>query len=504
MKVSTLSRVVVATLLVVLVVGCNKDNYSRTTGWKYNDKKGTGFEVKKNYKYDVPDGMSFIEGGTFTIGEKTEYVTAPRNNHRRRITESSFLMDQYEIRNVDWREYTYWMNLVFGYSAPELVKKAEPNKETWREALAYNEPYIEFYFTHPAYDQYPIVGVTWEQAMDYCAWRTDRVNESALIRAGIMEAPDFTIYEGEDYEVIANEYVFNTQKYLMQDTYQPMAGKKSKTNLMGEERKVEMSDGILYGDFRLPTESQWEYAAYAIKADKKTGLVAEDKIYPWSGDQVRSKQKKTMGKMQANFIRGRGDMMGTAGNLDDGATITAPVDSYWPNDFGLYNMAGNVNEWVLDVYRPTTFEDVAEYNSFRGNIYTEPVIAEYDENGRPIYALDSLGRIQMQTVTDGDMRNYKDGDAPSQIQTEYALNNFFEGMENLTDRENQKIDLTDVLAPRINDKTRVYKGGSWKDRAYWLNPSARRYLEQDKSANDIGFRCAMGLIGGAESAKVKR
>lgn len=500
MKISILNKIALFALLLTLA-GCNnKSNYSRTTGWQYNDNTGTGFEVKTNFKYGIPDGMSYIEGGTFTIGEKNEFVTAPRNSPRRRITASSFYMDQYEIRNIDWREYTHWMGLVFGKAAPELVKRAEPNKEIWREALAYNEPYLEFYFTHPSYDQYPIVGVTWEQAVDYCAWRTDRVNENALIRAGIIQAPDFASLEGQAYDEIARSFVFNTQKYLLEDSYQPTAGKSAKTNLSGGERKVEMSDGILSASFRLPTEAEWEYAAYSIKADE-SGLVPESKIYPWAGSQMRSKDKKNMGKMQANFVRGRGDMMGTAGNLDDGYTITAPVDSYWPNDFGLYNMAGNVNEWVYDVYRPTSFEDVAEYNSFRGNVYTEPVIESYDENGRPVYALDSLGRIQTQVVADGDMRSFKDGDPASQIQTEYALNNYYEGIENLQNRDEQKIDLTDVLAPKIDDKTRVYKGGSWKDRAYWLNPSTRRYLQQDQSTNDIGFRCAMSLIGGADSKK---
>ena len=60
----------------------------------------------------------------------------------------------------------------------------------------------------------------------------------------------------------------------------------------------------------------------------------------------------------ANFTRGRGDLMGMAGSLNDNADITAPVTSYEPNDFGLYCMAGNVNEWVSDVYRPLSSSDV--------------------------------------------------------------------------------------------------------------------------------------------------
>lgn len=497
MKIKNLITFSLVSLLMITMFSCGnkKTNVSRTTGWRYNDKNGTGFEVRKDVKAKIPDGMVMIEGGSYTIGEKNEFVTAPRNNPRRRITVSSFYMDQYEIRTVDWREYTYWMNMVFGKIAPDLVVKAEPNKETWREELAYNEPYLANYFTHPAYDEYPVVGITWEQAMDYCSWRTDRVNERALIEAGIIAEPDFRSLENQtDFNEVINNFVFNTQKYLLQNSYQPASGKNSKTDIFGQTRKVDMSDGLFVSDFRLPTEAEWEYAAYGLVASND-GFIPEGRIYPWSGSQVRNPTKKQLGQMQANFVRGRGDMMGTAGNLNDGATVTAPVDWYYPNDFGLYNMAGNVNEWVLDVYRPTTFEDVAEYNSYRGNVYMQPVVSGTDEYGRSAYAIDSLGRIKTEPVLDGDVRNFKDGDAPSQIFTDYALENYFEGMDKLQEMENVKVDITDVLAPRITDNTRVYKGGSWKDRAYWLNPSTRRFLDQDKSANDIGFRCAMSMIG---------
>ncbi|MGB4415142.1 MAG: SUMF1/EgtB/PvdO family nonheme iron enzyme [Paludibacter sp.] len=459
---------------------------SSVTGWKYNDIKGTGFTVKPGYKTQTPIGMVAIEGGSFTIGEKGEFVTAPRDNKRRRITVSSFYMDQYEIRNVDWREYTNWMNVVFGKTAPNLVIKAEPNVKIWREELAYNEPYLQNYFTHPAFNQYPVVGVTWEQAMDYCAWRTDRVNELALVRAGIIAAPDFSKVASMSYDSIRTNFVFNTQKYLLQNNYEPKPGKKVIKDLSAKARKVDMSDGILFSDFRLPTEAEWEFAAYAIKSDKE-GVVSEGKIYPWAGSQMRNPSRKQRGQMQANFVRGRGDLMGTSGSLNDKATITAPVDAYLPNDFGLYNMAGNVNEWVLDVYRPTSFEDVAEYNSFRGNVYIAPKPAGKDAFGRNIYAIDSLGRIMNDSII--DVRDFKDGDPQSQIN--FSLSN-----SNLTVVDT--FDITDVLRPVISNNTRIYKGGSWKDRVYWLNPSTRRYLEQNKSANDIGFRCAVSMIGNVE------
>jgi len=90
---------------------------------------------------------------------------------------------------------------------------------------------------------------------------------------------------------------------------------------------------------RLPTEEEWESAA------KGNNPFA---IFPWGTESMRVESGKNQGKMQANFIRGRGDYMGIAGSLNDGATITAHVESYWPNDFGLYNMSGNVAEMVAE------------------------------------------------------------------------------------------------------------------------------------------------------------
>jgi len=205
--------------------------------------------------------------------------------------------------------------------------------------------------------------------------------------------------------------------------------------------------------------------------------------------------------MMANFVRGRGDMMGVAGSLNDNASITSDVKSYWPNDYGLYCMAGNVNEWVQDVYRPLTSEDVDGFNPFRGNVYTD---LRRDANGR-VVTKNNLGKLFIDTVKDidvadrynyqkGDYRNYRDGDLQSSVSTDWRVD---DGMQGSTRMYSQSVGTDGQVdyITLINDNARVFKGGSWKDKAYWLNPSTRRFLDQESCRDDIGFRCAMIRVG---------
>jgi formylglycine-generating enzyme required for sulfatase activity len=179
--------------------------------------------------------------------------------------------------------------------------------------------------------------------------------------------------------------------------------------------------------------------------------------------------------------------MGTAGYLNDKGDIPTPVHAYWPNDFGLYGMAGNVNEWVMDTYRPLSAEDKSDFNPFRGNVYKTQ---QRDEEGT-ISEKDSLGHIPLRAVTEEenvDRRNYTKSD----------------NINNLDADEPEYIQYQYGTASLINDKAKVYKGGSWKDRAYWMSPGARRFLDEAQSTNDIGFRCTMIRVGSPEGLGVKK
>jgi sulfatase modifying factor 1 len=480
-------------LSLLVLASCGKKEKSSTTGWNYNDQKWGGFE-KQDYPGQVTGpNLVLIEGGTFSMGTVEQDVTFDWNAIPRRVTVSSFYMDETEVRNIDYREYLYWLDRVYGGSYPEVRINALPDTLVWREELSFNEPFVETYFRHPSYDDYPVVGVSWLQANEFCKWRTDRVNEMILIEKGILEINP----EQKD------EDNFNTEAYLS-NQYEGSVRRNIKDFKTGGERKVKFEDGILLPSYRLPTEAEWEYAALALignQASSKDELITDRQIYPWKGNTVRYERRdKSQGAILANFKRGRGDYMGMAGKLNDKAHITSPVREFLPNDFGLYNMAGNVNEWTMDLYRPMTSgalrdSENQDLNPFRGNKFETKVL---DENGSPVEK-DSLGRIRYRYVEDdeaasrenykrGQVYNYLDGDEESEASYNYGVTTL------------------------ISDKARVIKGGSWADRAFWLAPGARRFKEEDKSDRTIGFRCAMTRTGGPEgnedsggnSFKIKR
>lgn len=337
------------------VSSCKMLSGKKKSGSLPNDGQLHGVAPGSRWSLTKPPGMVYIPPGTFHMGPSDEDVNYAYTARNKQVSISGFWMDATEITNNEYRQFTNWVrdsigaklmgfvkqgsdgneyidwtkaktikwgdkatiekieaiivtpeNRIFGkkeLDANKIVYQSEvfnfkaaaqnrdatvprsafivkqqipvyPDSLCWIRdfSYSYNEPMAKKYFNHPAYGNYPVVGVNWKQATAFCEWRTHYLNSF----------------------------------------------------LESKKRTAE-------SDFRLPTEAQWEYAARGGRSQAP---------YPWGGPYLRNKK----GCLLANFKPGRGNYP------EDGGLYTVRADAYWPNDFGLYNMAGNVAEWTSSLY----------------------------------------------------------------------------------------------------------------------------------------------------------
>ncbi len=558
------NKIMTAKLLLSLMVvfsittSCSKKssskNSSTATGWKINDKKG-GFQYASNFKkQETGPGLVMVEGGTFTMGKVQDDVMHDWNNSPNQQHVQSFYMDETEVTNLMYMEYLDWLKRVFPpdqENYKNIYEGASPDTLVWRNRLGYNETMTNNYLRHPAYASYPVVGVNWIQAVEFSKWRTERVNENVLEREGYLKKDAKVLDAKADATFSTETYLNAPSKSFGGDEKIVLKGRKNskskpaKTGGTKDQPATESaqknvyaqrSSGLILPEYRLPTEAEWEYAAAADVGQREYNIYKGQKKYPWSGTYTRSGKRKVRGDQLANFKQGKGDYGGIAGWSDDGADITNIVKSYPPNDFGLYDMAGNVAEWVADVYRPIVDDEASDFNYFRGNVYTKNKIGEdgkaelvtsetqvFDtlSNGR-IMARNLPGQLAQVPVDEketylrqnfdkSDERNYRDGDKQStryfdfgSAEEEDAKNKekhkmYDSPVHNVTTDSLgnmvRKFDKSSKRTTLVNDNVRVYKGGSWRDRAYWLDPAQRRYFPQDMATDYIGFRCAMSRVG---------
>jgi len=531
----------------------NSKNSSRATGWKINAKEG-GFQYNTEFKeQETAPGLVFIEGGTFTMGKVQDDVMRDWNNTPNQQHVQSFYMDETEVTNVMYLEYLDWIKRVYPRDNPSfkaIYDGAVPDTLVWRNRLGYSEMMVENYLRHPAYAEYPVVGVSWIQAVEFAQWRTDRVNELGLQEAGYLT-------RGTEYEATSDAN-FSTDTYINAPTL-TYGGNDSiirpdhKRGIRKREIITKSGDttnlyasretGAIQLKYRLPSEAEWEYAALGMSELRSYNVYRGRKKYPWDGQYTRSGKRTRRGDQLANFKQGKGDYGGIAGWSDDGADITQIVKYYEPNDYGLYDMAGNVAEWVADVYRPIVDDEFSDFNYFRGNVYTKNAINEdgtvkiittadvvYDtlSNGK-IVARNLPGEIVQVAVDDNetylrtnfntsDNINFRDGDKKSSRYFEdfndddegetSHTSKMYNSPQHSVERDStgkiiKEYDQNNNRTSLISDRVRVYKGGSWKDRDYWLDPAQRRYYPEDMATDFIGFRCAMSRVGNKAKAKHK-
>lgn len=248
-----------------------------------------------------PKIQNDIKQKVFISNNDAVYAVIRNDNYLNNINTGDFRY-AYAIKNIDYQVqakpgdklkkedfYDIYSDAYLNVPKDKLKRNQHPSVAVypdtlvWRKDFAYeyNDPMIESYFNHPSYDDYPVVGVTWDQANAFCAWRSQL------------------------YETVAKQ-----------------RNMPSNTRL----------------NYSLPTEAEFEYAARGGKTQTK---------YPWGGPYIRNAK----GCLQANFKVGRGNY------ADDGALYTVKAKSYFPNDYGLYNMAGNVAEWTLDGFNRRNYED---------------------------------------------------------------------------------------------------------------------------------------------------
>ncbi len=331
-------------------------------------RSGTGGQLvgnptSLNYKPPVPLGMVYVPSGILKMGASDEDVRGLNDALIRTVQMTGFYMDATEVSNAEWRQFSSWVRDSMAHvQLGDYIDNPDGTQRVdMRRRINYNDQDVA--------DQLPNFFIPADQSgwgkrefdnskliynyevFDYDAAvrNPDQPRNNFIRKYEVSAYPDTTVWMRQltySYnEPIAQQYnwfpAFNNYPVVGVDFFQAQAFCNWRTNLWRSER--EKNRQFFEGDFRLPNETQWEWAARGGRLESP---------YPWGGPYVVNKK----GCYLANFKPQRGNYAA------DGGLYTVPVDRYWPNDYGLYNMSGNVSEWTASQYYGSAYATISDVN----------------------------------------------------------------------------------------------------------------------------------------------